>query len=123
MIDPRRVIPRILSQLVPKEAVNTVAASGSTETLPEVTVATMHDVTLTANCTFTLPTAIAGTSFSVRLTQDGTGSRTATWPAAVKWASGAAPTLSTGAGKKDVLAFVCFDGSTWDAVLASKDSR
>ena len=30
------------------------------------------------------------------LVQDGTGSRTATWPATVKWPSGTAPTLSTG---------------------------
>lgn len=105
------------------ENVSTVTASGSALTLPDVTVATMHDITLTANCTFTFPTAQAGKSFSVRLKQDGTGSRTVTWPGSVKWAGGTAPTLSTGASKVDVLAFVCFDGSTWDGVLASKDNR
>lgn len=104
----------------PIENVNTVAASGSTQTLPDVTTATMHDITLTANCTFTFPAAGAGKSFSVRLVQDGTGSRTATWPAAVKWAGGTAPTLSTAASAVDALAFVCIDGSNWLSFLAGK---
>jgi hypothetical protein len=104
----------------PIESVNTVTASGSTLTLPDVTTATMHDVTLTADCAFTFPAAGAGKSFSVRLVQDGTGSRTATWPAAVKWDGGTAPTLSTAASAVDTLWFVCFDGSTWDAGVGGK---
>lgn len=97
----------------PVELVNTVAASGSTETLPDVTVATVHYVTLTANCTFTFPTAAAGKSFTLVLVQDGTGSRTATWPASVKWAAGTAPTLTATASKRDAFSFLCADGSTW----------
>lgn len=99
----------------PIEAVNTVATSGATQTLPDVTTATMHDITLTANCTFTFPTAAAGKSFSVRLKQDGTGSRTATWPSSAKWPGSAAPTLSTAAGGVDTFWFVCFDGTRWEA--------
>ena len=37
-------------------------------------------LTLTGNCTFTFPTATAGRSFIMILKQDGTGSRTVTWP-------------------------------------------
>ena len=48
------------------------------------------------------------------LTQDGTGSRLATWPASVKWAGGTAPTLTTTAAGKDILAFMTPDaGTTW----------
>lgn len=97
----------------PVETVNTVAASSTAQTLPDVIVATIHYVTLTANCTFTFPTAGAGKSFTLILVQDGTGSRTATWPASVKWAGGTAPTLTTTASKRDVFSFLCPDGSSW----------
>lgn len=105
----------------PIETVRTVAASGSTETLVDVTAATIHYVTLTANCTFTFPTAGAGKSFTVVLVQDGTGSRTATWPASVKWAAGASPTLTTTAAKRDVFSFMCADGSTWIGFTAAQN--
>lgn len=105
------------------EVVNTVAASGGAVTLPDVGAATIHDVTLTANCTFTFPTVAAGKSFLVRLTQDATGSRTATWPATVKWPGGLAPTLSTAAGKQDVISFVSVGGANWSGFVAGLDVR
>jgi hypothetical protein len=104
----------------PIESVNTVTASGSTLTLPDVTTATMHDVTLTADCAFTFPAAGAGKSFSVRLVQDGTGGRTATWDSSAKWPGGTAPTLSTAARSVDTFAFVCFDGTRFEAFFAGK---
>lgn len=106
------------------ETVNTVAASGSAVTLPDVTVATMHDVTLTAaSVAFTFPTLTAGKSFTLRLTQDATGGRTATWPAGTKWAGGAAPILSTGAGKQDVLTFFSISGAAWSGGVVGLDIR
>jgi len=96
-----------------RENVNTVASSGTACTLPDVTTATLNSVTLTGNCTFTFPTAAAGKGFAIQLTQDSTGSRTATWPATVKWSNGTAPTLSTTPGHADVVSFLCTDGSTW----------
>lgn len=102
------------------EKVNTVSASGSTLTLPDVFTATMHDVTLTANCTLTFPAVGAGKSFSLRLAQDGTGSRTVTWPGTVKWDSGTAPTISTAASSVDAFAFACIDGSHWLGFFAGK---
>lgn len=95
------------------EDVNTVAASGTAQTLPDVTVATVHYITLTGNCTFTFPAAEAGKSFTVVLVQDGTGSRTVTWPASVKWPGGTAPTLTTAASKRDVFSFLCPDDATF----------
>ena len=107
----------------PIENVNVVSSSGSTETLPDVDVATMHRVTLTANCALTVPAAGAGKSFSLWLVQDGTGSWTVTWDAAADWGGGTAPTLSTGAGKVDVFGWACSDGSTWTNLGYVLDSR
>lgn len=104
------------------EAINTVAASGATQTIPEVAVASISDITLTANCTFTFPTLTPGTSFTIILRQDGTGSRTATWPAAVKWPAATAPTLSTGANKVDIVSFLGV-GSVWFGFSAGTDLR
>lgn len=67
-------------------------------------------VTLTGNATFTLDNPKDGYRYLVALEQDGTGSRTVTWPSSVKWPAGTAPTLSTAAGKVDVVSLVWFAG-------------
>lgn len=69
-------------------------------------------LTLTGNCTFTFPTATSGQSFILLLKQDGTGSRTVTWPAAVKWPGGTAPTITATASKLDKYIFTS-DGTNW----------
>jgi len=69
-------------------------------------------LTLTGNCTFTFPTATAGKSFILLLLQDGTGSRTATWPSSVKWPSSTAPTITATASKGDKYVFTA-DGTYW----------
>jgi len=68
-------------------------------------------LTDTATITFAAPTA-AGTWFTLQLVQDATGSRTVTWPVTVIWEGGAAPTLSTPAGSKDVCSFL-YDGTSY----------
>jgi len=69
-------------------------------------------LTLTGNCTFTFPTATAGKGFILLLKQDGTGSRTATWPASVQWPSATAPTITATASKMDKYVFTA-DGTYW----------
>lgn len=69
-------------------------------------------LTLTGNCTFTFPTATAGKSFILLLLQDGTGSRTVTWPSSVKWPSSTAPTITATASKGDKYVFTA-DGTYW----------
>lgn len=84
------------------------------------TLGATHKVTLTGNCTFTFtaPIAIIGNeNLTLYLTQDGTGSRTATWPATVKWTGAAAPTLTTTAGAVDIIAFK-WDGTNYWGVLS-----
>lgn len=72
----------------------------------------IQNLTLTGTCTYTFPTATAGRSFLLIQKQDGTGNRTVTWPAAVKWPSSTAPTLTATASKADVFAFTA-DGTNW----------
>lgn len=68
-------------------------------------------VTLGGNRTITAPSNIAsGQRYTLRVVQDGTGSRTLTWDAAFKWIGGP-PTLSTAAGAIDVFDFYC-DGTS-----------
>jgi hypothetical protein len=76
-------------------------------------------VTMTGNCTFTFTPGSSLTSgdsytFSVYLYQDGTGSRTTTWPGSVSWLGGNAPSLPLAAGTVTLLTFESFNaGTTW----------
>lgn len=90
----------------------TVTANTSTAYTIDLVNGSVQILTLTGNCTFTFPTATAGRSFILVLKQDGTGSRTATWPAAVKWPAGTAPTITSTASKSDKYIFTA-DGSNW----------
>ena len=88
------------------ETAPAIVNSSTTQTIALAS-GTVLSYTLTGNCTFTMPTATSGTSFIVRLIQDGTGSRTATFTG-VKWPGGTAPTITTTATTGvDVLSFVC----------------
>ena len=68
--------------------------------------------TLTGNCTFTFTAPQGACNLMLRLIQDGTGSRTVTWPATVKWPGGTAPTLTTDAAAIDIVSFY-FDGTNY----------
>jgi hypothetical protein len=109
-------------------SITTPVITGYTETAPSITNSstavtislssgTVLSYTLTGNCTFTMPTATSGTSFIVKLIQDGTGSRTATFTG-VKWPGGTAPTITTTATTGlDILSFVCIN-SVWYGTFA-----
>jgi hypothetical protein len=68
-------------------------------------------VTLAGNRTMAAPTNLqSGKQYVLKITQDGTGSRTITWNSVFKWATATAPTLSTAAAKVDLIRFEC-DGT------------
>lgn len=90
----------------------TVTANTGTAYTIDLANGSVQILTLTGNCTFTFPTATAGRSFILILKQDGTGSRTVTWPAAVKWPAGTAPTITSTASKADKYIFTA-DGTNW----------
>jgi len=88
------------------ETAPAIANSGTAVTLALAS-GTVLSYTLTGNCTFTMPTATSGTSFIIRLIQDATGSRTATFTG-VKWPGGTVPTITTTASTGvDIISFVC----------------
>lgn len=91
-------------------AIGTVTSSNTLS----LTNGTVQTATLTAStaCTFTMPTATAGKSFILLLKQAAsTGGGSATFTG-VKWNSLGAPTITTTAGKMDILTFVA-DGTNW----------
>jgi hypothetical protein len=86
--------------------VNTVAATGSTETL-DTTVYAVHDCTMDQNCTFTFSNPAASgknTTFVLVLR----GAFTPTLPGSVKWSSGSVPTYTT----PSVYVFTTVDAGT-----------
>lgn len=92
-------------------AVNTVAATGSTETLSAAY--QMHKVTMDQNCTFTFTSPTAGAVFAVLLS----GAFVATWPGTVDWPDGSAPPYTSPA----LYVFATFDGGTsWQGVQSGK---
>lgn len=95
--------------------VNTVASSGSTETL-DTSVYGTHDVTMDQNCTFTFSNpAPSGKETEFKLILR--GAYTPTFPAAVDWADATAPTYTT----PSVYVFWTVDaGTTWFGAQAGK---
>lgn len=78
--------------------------------------------TLTGNTTFTMAgfTNAKECEFVLGIVQDSTP-RSITWPAAVKWAGGTPPTISTASGARDVFVFRSRDGGTTiDGILVGK---
>ncbi len=90
----------------------TVTANTGTAYTIDLANGSVQILTLTGNVTYTFPTATAGRSFLLIEKQDATGSRTVTWPAAVKWPSGTAPTITSTASKSDLFGFTA-DGTNW----------
>ena len=101
------------------QALNTVAAAGTTETLAGDTY-NIHDVTLDESVTFTFTTSAAVAQFTLILRQDGSGGNSVTWPGSVKWHSLTAPTILTTGSAVHVLEFLTVNsGTTWRGFLAS----
>lgn len=100
------------------EEVNT--ANTSTAYTIDLANGSLHLLTLTGNCTYTFPTVASGKSFTLLQFQDGTGSRTVTWPASVKWPGGTAPTITATASKMDKFVFTA-NGSYWYGSVAGQN--
>ena len=116
----------VTTRPVVKDYAETVVAGGDTSTAQTLDETTGNVVTftMTGDCTFTMPSGSGlqpGTSMTLILTQDGTGSRTGTFTD-VKWAGGTAPTLTTTATTGiDVITFYTFNGGAspvWYGFLA-----
>jgi hypothetical protein len=87
------------------------SANTSTALTIDLANGTVQKLTLTANATLTMPTAVAGKSFIIILAQDATGGRSVTWTT-VSWPSATAPTITSTLSKKDLYSFFS-DGTSW----------
>ena len=84
----------------------TALSDGSTITIDMAT-ACHHSVTLGGNRTFAAPSnQVVGQAGSLFLTQDSTGSRTASFNSAFKFVGGTAPTLTTTAAAVDRIDYI-----------------
>jgi hypothetical protein len=88
-------------------AVATLTFVGAGTTLVNAALGNVFALTLTASTTTLGNPAnpVDGQAIRVRLTQDGTGSRTIAYGTAYDFGAAGAPTLSTGANKVDILRF------------------
>lgn len=101
------------------EAANTVAVAASAI---DCSAGSFFTKTASGALTWTFTNVPASRSVTVilQLTNGGTGAQT--WPAAVKWPSGTAPTLTTSG--TDVLGFVTTDGGTvWSGLVLGLDVK
>lgn len=91
------------------EATSDLGSSGTSKTI-SISAATSLKCTLTGNCTFTMPTAVNGKSFTLRL-HTGTGGFIGTF-VGVRWPGGVTPVITTTANRMDLVSFVS-DGTRW----------
>lgn len=96
------------------ESVVAIGNSSTSKTI-DLTSGTVQTVTMTGNCTFTMPTATAGRSF-ILIVNTGAGGFTGTFTS-VKWPNNGAPTLTTTASRWDILTFIA-DGTNWYGTFA-----
>lgn len=100
--------------------INIIAAATGTITLPPVTTATVHDITLAGNITINPPTAVGGQDFRVSIRNAASGTAyTVTWGTGFTWSDGtanAAPALNTGASATTDLVFASTRGVAWGHV-------
>ena len=94
------------------ETVVVIGTVGASHTFV-ITTGTVQTATLTGStpCTFTMPTATAGKSFILKLTQSAANMTTATFTG-VKFSGGTAPTITATASAVDLISFIA-DGTSW----------
>jgi hypothetical protein len=101
-----------------------IANTGTTYTI-DLENGNVFNLTLTGNCTYTFsnpPASGSAGAFTLIQNQDGTGSRSVTWPASVEWAGGSAPTITSTASSTDVFTFITTDGgTTWYGFTGGQD--
>lgn len=96
-------------------------SSGGTATL-DLSLGNQHRIQMPAgNITIALSNDTNSQIFTVRIKQDGTGSRTVTWFSGISWATGTVPTLTTTANKADMFIFVRTGSATYDGFIVGQN--
>jgi len=78
---------------------------------------TIQEISLNANGTITLPSSVAGKSYTIIVTYS--GAYTLTWAGGgtLKWAGGTAPTATSVSGKYDIFNFYCDGTNTYGSTF------
>jgi hypothetical protein len=92
------------------EGVLVIGNTGNAVTM-NIANGTVLTATLNANCTWTMPTTVAGKSFILLLKQGSNGSYTSSFTN-VKWVNNLAPTITASNTAMDILTFIS-DGTNW----------
>jgi len=93
--------------------VTDVGVAAGTVTL-DLSAGNTHRVLMPAgNTTVAFSNPWVGEVVHIGIQQDGTGSRTVTWPSNIKWTGGSAPTLTTTASKTDFFTLVYDANGNW----------
>lgn len=92
------------------------ALTSSTAITIDMSTAQNHSVTLAHNTTFDISNGTAGQTGSIIITQDGTGSRTASFSSKFKFAGATAPTLTTTASAVDRIDYIIVSSTLIHAV-------
>lgn len=96
-------------------------AGAGTATL-DLSLANEHRITMPAgNITIALSNATNAQKFIVSILQDSVGTRTVTWFTTIRWAGGAAPTLTTTASKRDTFVFIRTGANTYDGFVVGQN--
>ena len=78
---------------------------------------TIQEISLNANGTLTLPSSVAGKSFTIIVTYSGTYSLTWAGGGTLKWAGGTTPTATSTSGKYDIFNFYQDGTNTYGSVF------
>lgn len=101
-----------------------VTAAPTTAYTTDLTTGSVFKLTMGGNTAITfsnVPAAGLTTTITFMLIQDGTGTRVPSFPAAVLWQGGTAPTWSTASGEIDIITMFTDDGgTTWYANLVGQ---
>ena len=85
--------------------------SGASKTI-DLRTGNVQKITMTDNCTLTFTAPTAPCLLTLIMIQDGTGTRTPTFPGTVKWNGGTEPTWSEVAGETNILSMY-YDGANY----------
>ena len=112
--------PTITNPTITNYTETAYTANSSTAITLSLVNGTIQIITLTGNCTITLPAVAAGKSFTVMLKM-GSGGFTVTWASSGVhyWPNNITPTITGTAGKRDIFTFVS-DGTYWFGTTAGQ---
>lgn len=111
--------------LAPWDTVQSLGNSGASKTIDwsagGVVTMTLDNAPCVLSWGVGAAAPVAGQTLTFFLTQDAGGSKTVMWPSpAIKWANGAAPTLTTTAAKTDIIA-VFYDGASYWGLVGGQN--